>query len=298
MPVAPAAMPLPAEASSIATVLPMALLLLQLCLGCCGWVGTSTRQTRRRDWGNIHIPWKSCLSCLSVPRARVLHYLKREHAPSLLRVGHTDKHRQHQLHANRRRTVMSAVVGTAPALPINPADWSYLAEGGFHIILRYDGEDPHLSGRILRIGKKALGHQKEEDGKEPAAPAAAVVVPDAAGARRKFERGVLIPLLGEQYVQPGDAVTLSREDIGKIHFRYAYNGWVGCVLLRSGLSQRGVVAWAKTCPSVELVKFCVPCTHVSNTLNCGRWMVEYSQPSASTGQPALCFSTGDGTAVP
>ncbi|CAN0222102.1 unnamed protein product, partial [Ectocarpus sp. 13 AM-2016] len=36
----------------------------------------------------------------------------------------------------------------------NPADWSYLAEGGFHIILRYDGEDPVLSGRILRIGKK------------------------------------------------------------------------------------------------------------------------------------------------
>ncbi|CAM9304432.1 unnamed protein product [Ectocarpus sp. 12 AP-2014] len=112
---------------------------------------------------------------------------------------------------------MPAVVGTAPALPINPADWSYLAEGGFHIILRYDGEDPVLSGRILRIGKKALGHQKEEGGKEPAVPAAAVVVPDETGARRKFERGVLIPLLGEQYVQPGDAVTLSREDIGKIH---------------------------------------------------------------------------------
>lgn len=111
---------------------------------------------------------------------------------------------------------MSAIVGAAPDLPINPDDWSYLAEGGFHIILRYDGADPELTGRILRIGKKALGHQKEAS-TDPAKPAAAV--PDEAGARRKFERGVLMPLLGEQYVQPGDAVTLSREDIGKIHLR-------------------------------------------------------------------------------
>ena len=112
---------------------------------------------------------------------------------------------------------MSAIVGAAPPLPINPDDWSYLAEGGFHIILRYDGTDPELTGRILRIGKKALGHQKEAAAADPAKPAA--VVPDEAGARRKFERGVLMPLLGEQYVQPGDAVTLSREDIGKIHLR-------------------------------------------------------------------------------
>lgn len=113
---------------------------------------------------------------------------------------------------------MSAIVSAAaPALPINPADWSYLAEGGFHIILRYDGNDPVLNGRILRIGKKALGHEKkEEEGDKKNAE----VVRDEAGARRKFERGVLIPLLGEQYVQPGDAVTLSREDIKKIHLRW------------------------------------------------------------------------------
>lgn len=116
---------------------------------------------------------------------------------------------------------MAAIVGAAaPSLPINPGDWSYLAEGGFHIILRYDGTDPQLTGRILRIGKKALGHQKETAaGTDPDKPAA--VIPDEAGARRKFERGVLMPLLGEQYVQPGDAVTLSREDIGKIHLRCA-----------------------------------------------------------------------------
>lgn len=116
---------------------------------------------------------------------------------------------------------MSAIVGAAPPLPINPDDWSYLAEGGFHIILRYDGTDPELTGRILRIGKKALGHQKEAAAgaaADPAKPAAAAV-PDEAGARRNFERGVLMPLLGEQYVQPGDAVTLSREEIGKIHLR-------------------------------------------------------------------------------
>eukprot|EP00752_Nemacystus_decipiens_P015584 g13907.t1 len=111
---------------------------------------------------------------------------------------------------------MSAIVGAAPPLPINPDDWSYLAEGGFHIILRYDGTDPELTGRILRIGKKSLGHQKEAEAADPATPADAVV-PDEAGARRKFERGVLMPLLGEQYVQPGDAVTLSRQDIEKIH---------------------------------------------------------------------------------
>ena len=117
--------------------------------------------------------------------------------------------------------------GAAPPLIIDPTEWSYLAEGGFHIILRYDGADPKLGGRILRIGKKSLGHSKEE-GKEvrtpEGAPATAPAAPDEAGARRKFERGVLIPLLGAQYVQPGDAVTLSREDIDKIHARYlVYN---------------------------------------------------------------------------
>lgn len=130
--------------------------------------------------------------------------------------------------------VMSAIVdsaggaaSTAPALEINPSDWSYLAEGGFHIILRYDGTSPELSGKILRIGKKSLGHPHEQGGgaKGEAAAAAEVaaaaspVAPDEAGARRKFERGVLIPLLGAQYVQPGDAVTLSMEDIDKIHYR-------------------------------------------------------------------------------
>lgn len=132
---------------------------------------------------------------------------------------------------NTARHSMSAIVGTAPPLPINPDDWSYLAEGGFHIILRYDGTDPELTGRILRIGKKALGHQKEAAAgaaADPAKPAAAAV-PDEAGARRKFERGVLMPLLGEQYVQPGDAVTLSREDIGKIHLRCVDCCMVFCV---------------------------------------------------------------------
>lgn len=112
--------------------------------------------------------------------------------------------------------------GAAPPLKIDPSEWSYLAEGGFHIILRYDGADPKLGGRILRIGKKSLGHSKEGDGAAStpeAAPAAAPTAPDEAGARRKFERGVLIPLLGAQYVQPGDAVMLSREDIDKIHAR-------------------------------------------------------------------------------
>lgn len=131
---------------------------------------------------------------------------------------------------------MSALASAAaPDLPVSPADWSYLAEGGFHIILRYDGNDPALQGRILRIGKKSLGHEKkEEEGGEEGDEGdegkkkqqqEAKPVPDEAGARRKFERGVLMPLLGEQYVQPGDAVTLSREDIGKIHLR-----WVGGVL--------------------------------------------------------------------
>lgn len=133
---------------------------------------------------------------------------------------------------------MSAIVNAAPALPINPADWSYLAEGGFHIILRYDGNDPALHGRILRIGKKALGHQKEEGGKGAKEAATPAVVPDEAGARRKFERGVLIPLLGEQYVQPGDAVTLSREDIGKIHLRC-----VRATAVKQAASSRGGKAY-------------------------------------------------------
>lgn len=144
---------------------------------------------------------------------------------------------------------MSAIVGAAPSLPINPDDWSYLAEGGFHIILRYDGNDPELAGRILRIGKKALGHQKEGGGEDPAKPAAAaVVVPDEAGARRKFERGVLIPLLGEQYVQPGDAVTLSREDIGKIHLR--------CVDRSHLIFQSGVGGGLGTISRTNNVVFC------------------------------------------
>lgn len=115
--------------------------------------------------------------------------------------------------------------GTAPPLKIDPSEWSYLAEGGFHIILRYDGADPKLGGRILRIGKKSLGHTTEGGGgggvsAPEAAPATAP--PDEAGARRRFERGVLIPLLGAQYVQPGDAVMLSREDIDKIHARCVF----------------------------------------------------------------------------
>lgn len=119
-----------------------------------------------------------------------------------------------------------------PHLEINTKEWSYLAEGGFHIILRYDGQDVNLKGKILRIGKKSLGHVASEkpahagtegDGDTSATQDAAKVgvstAPklDEAGARRRFERGVLIPVLGEQYVQPGDAVTLSRDDIHSIH---------------------------------------------------------------------------------
>lgn len=125
-------------------------------------------------------------------------------------------------------SIVENALGPAPDLPINPSDWSYLAEGGFHIILRYDGTDPEIAGRILRIGKKSLGHTHEADGEAgggdaavaaAAASAAAATAPDEAGARRKFERGVLMPLLGTHYVQPGDAVTLSRGDIDKIHHR-------------------------------------------------------------------------------
>lgn len=111
------------------------------------------------------------------------------------------------------------VPGSPPALAITTSDWSYLAEGGFHIILRYDGDDPKLKGNILRIGKKALGHVKQGGGEGAEASVAAPAALDEAGARRRFERGVLMPLLGTQYVQPGDAVDLSREDIDKIHAR-------------------------------------------------------------------------------
>ncbi|CAN0069758.1 unnamed protein product [Scytosiphon promiscuus] len=136
---------------------------------------------------------------------------------------------------------MSAIVEAAPALPINPAEWSYLAEGGFHIILRYDGNDPELMGQILRIGKKALGHQEEKGGDGGGGAAApAVVAPDEAGARRKFERGVLIPLLGEQYVQPGDAVMLSREDIEKIHDSIDH-------LRPAGRIKKDVGDWSSAC---------------------------------------------------
>lgn len=110
-----------------------------------------------------------------------------------------------------------SVTGATPRLKVETSEWSYLAEGGFHVILRYDGTSPVLMGRILRIGKESLGHVKEAD--DDAAQDAPVVT-DEAGARRKFERAVLMPLLGDQYVQPGDAVTLTTEDIDKIHARF------------------------------------------------------------------------------
>lgn len=112
---------------------------------------------------------------------------------------------------------------TPPNFEMNPAEWSYLAEGGFHIILRYDGGDANLEGKILRIAHTAEAvHSAARPGDadttrtpdvsgEPAL--------DQAGARRRFERDVLVPLLGEQYVQPGDAVTLSKDDIRSIHQR-------------------------------------------------------------------------------
>ena len=111
---------------------------------------------------------------------------------------------------------MSSEVGVdesdASAFSINPSDWSYLAEGGFHIILRYNGANPRLQRRILRIGKKSLGHTHAGKG------ATDNDLPKS-GARREFEGGVLIPLLGSQYVQLGEAVRLSRADMDKIHDR-------------------------------------------------------------------------------
>lgn len=120
---------------------------------------------------------------------------------------------------NKSEESGAGLAGAPPALAITASDWSYLAEGGFHIILRYDGGDPNLKGSILRIGKKSLGHATQAVGEGSGASAAAPAALDEAGARRRFERGVLMPLLGPQYVQPGDAVGLSREDIDKIHAR-------------------------------------------------------------------------------
>lgn len=113
----------------------------------------------------------------------------------------------------------------ALALPIDTSEWSYLAEGGFHIILCYEGADPRLRRKILRIGKKSLGHENSEGrGVESDHPSA----PHEGGTRRDFERGVLTPLLGSQYVQVGEAVELSRADMDNIHDRCAgdVDAWV------------------------------------------------------------------------
>lgn len=164
------------------------------------------------------------------------------------------------------------VAVSARRLHINPQDWAYLAEGGFHIILRYLGPDPNLQGKILRIGKKSLVHGAPGElgsdvaevststnaarGSEnlyvpttstepPPLPVSETPtstsdtgsssvegvgssnltvamgtskpVRDEAGVRSMFENVVLKPLLGAQYVQPGDAVKLSREDMHTIH---------------------------------------------------------------------------------
>lgn len=231
IPVAPAAMPLPADARIIAATLLMVL--------CCV---DSERETKRRlkppqrrdraSGETVRRGYRGYKIYATPGRGSAVHLplydMWNHQSIGVVVLPRTDTGAPtppttaltHREWKKPDDVVMSAIVNAAPALPIDPADWSYLAEGGFHIILRYDGKDPALHGRILRIGKKALGHQKEEGGgkgaKETSTPA---VVPDEAGARRKFERGVLTPLLGEQYVQPGDAVTLSREDIGKIHLR-------------------------------------------------------------------------------
>lgn len=106
----------------------------------------------------------------------------------------------------------------ASALPIDTSEWSYLAEGGFHIILCYEGSDPRLRRKILRIGKKSLGHDNAESNRaEIDHPSA----PHESGTRKDFECGVLTPLLGSQYVQVGEAVELSRADMDNIHDRCA-----------------------------------------------------------------------------
>lgn len=117
---------------------------------------------------------------------------------------------------------MSSIViageSNASSLRIDTSEWSYLAEGGFHIILCYEGPDPKLRRKILRIGKKSLGHENTEDKRAESDHHSA---PHVSGTRRDFERGVLTPLLGSQYVQVGEAVELSRADMDSIHDRCA-----------------------------------------------------------------------------
>lgn len=133
----------------------------------------------------------------------------------------------------------SMAIDSEPHLEFNVKEWSYLAEGGFHLILRYDGPDPNLQGKILRIGKKSLGHEAAAPttvGNEgTVAPAASASTLDEAGARRRFERGVLMPLLGKQYVQPGDAVMITTDDIRSIHERFErfFHVWCYCSVLFS-----------------------------------------------------------------
>lgn len=45
--------------------------------------------------------------------------------------------------------------GAVPEGPnaLQPADWTYLAEGRVHLVLRYRGDSPRFKGHVIRLIK-------------------------------------------------------------------------------------------------------------------------------------------------
>ncbi|CAM9103739.1 unnamed protein product [Choristocarpus tenellus] len=132
------------------------------------------------------------------------------------------------------------VAAVPPQFPVSPSDWSYIAEGNAHVILRYIGKDPTLSGQVLRILKR--GYPANHEPQSSIAPRRmeprrtfAEGVEDLLSvetwkigmdseaepqvgtcSRQSFQYRVLAPLLGAQFIQPGEPVRISSGDIERL----------------------------------------------------------------------------------
>ncbi|CAM9322361.1 unnamed protein product, partial [Discosporangium mesarthrocarpum] len=137
----------------------------------------------------------------------------------------------------RKAQRASNKVAEPMGLHIKQHEWAYIAEGNAHVVLRYTGMDPRLLGRVLRLSKSSgresvskideLGitavanrcaiseGKRVENPREKTLPLCAPPQ-EATSLRRDFERRVLAPLLGAQYVQLGEPVKLTEKSVQEL----------------------------------------------------------------------------------
>eukprot|EP00250_Pteridium_aquilinum_P011068 c19817_g1_i1 orf=550-1965(-) len=118
--------------------------------------------------------------------------------------------------------------GALPELNgVDAMDWCYRGEGAANIVLAYQGSDPLLVGKVLRLKKIALDAKHLKSSKVVCEPGQLVLTeeeqkvwadwPSVATAMsletliKAYTRDVMSPLLGSEHVDPGVLVRVSRE---------------------------------------------------------------------------------------